>query len=89
MGVARTQNALSARVLAWVALSGMIGMGLGMSLILLALRYGDVGMVGILSSVSPVLVLPLLWWHLGRAPAQGAWWGAALTVLGTALVLVR
>ncbi len=32
-------------------------MGLGMSLILLALRHGEVGMVGILSSVSPVLVL--------------------------------
>ena len=89
MGVARAHNPLSTRVLAWVALSGMVGMGLGMSLILLALRHGDVGMVGILSSVSPVLVLPLLWWHLGRAPARGAWWGAALTVLGTTLVLIR
>ena len=49
-------------------MSGMIGMGLGMSLILLALQHGNVGMVGILSSVSPVLVLPLLWWHLGRVP---------------------
>lgn len=88
-GVARTQNPLSAPVLGRVALSGMIGMGLGMSLILLALQHGNVGMVGILSSVSPVLVLPLLWWHLGRAPAQGAWWGAALTVVGTMLVLVR
>jgi len=48
-----------------------------------------VGLVGILSSVSPVLVLPLLWWRLGRAPAQGAWWGAGLTVLGTVLVLIR
>jgi uncharacterized membrane protein len=67
----------------------MIGMGLGMSLILLALQHGNVGMVGILSSVSPVLVLPLLWWHLGRAPATGAWWGASLTVVGTILVLIR
>jgi drug/metabolite transporter (DMT)-like permease len=87
--VARTQNPLSLAVLGKVALSGMIGMGLGMSLILLALQRGNVGMVGILSSVSPVLVLPLLWWHLGRSPAQGAWWGAGLTVLGTVLVLVR
>lgn len=77
------------RVLAGAGLSGFIGMGLGMSLILLALQHGDVGMVGILSSVSPVLVLPLLWWRLGRAPAGGAWLGAALTVLGTVLVLVR
>jgi len=88
-GVARTQNPLSWPVIGKVGLSGMIGMGLGMSLILLALQNGNVGMVGILSSVSPVLVLPLLWWHLGRAPATGAWWGAGLTVVGTILVLIR
>ena len=87
--VARTQNPLSWPVVGKVALSGMIGMGLGMSLILLALQHGNVGMVGILSSVSPVLVLPLLWWHLGRSPAKGAWWGAGLTVVGTILVLIR
>jgi drug/metabolite transporter (DMT)-like permease len=46
-------------------------------------------MVAILSSVSPVLVLPLLWLRLGRAPAPGAWLGAGFTVLGTALVLLR
>lgn len=33
--------------------------------------------------------LPLLWWRMGRAPAQGAWLGAGLTVLGTVLVLLR
>jgi drug/metabolite transporter (DMT)-like permease len=87
--VATTRNAVNLSVLGWVALSGLIGMGLGMSLVLLALQRGDVGMVGILSSVSPVLVLPLLWWHLGRAPARGAWVGAVLTVAGTVLVLVR
>jgi drug/metabolite transporter (DMT)-like permease len=87
--VAYTRNPINASVLGWVALSGLIGMGLGMSLVLLALQRGNVGMVGILSSVSPVLVLPLLWWYLGRAPARGAWAGAALTVAGTVLVLVR
>jgi len=76
-------------VLVQVGWVGFIGMGVGMSLIMLALQHGDVGMVGILSSVTPVLVLPLLWFHLRRAPAQGAWLGAGLTVLGTALVLLR
>jgi len=76
-------------VLVQVGWVGFIGMGVGMSLIMLALQHGDVGMVGILSSVTPVLVLPLLWFHLGRAPARGAWLGAGLTVLGTALVLLR
>lgn len=89
VGVARAQGGMSWRVLGWVSLSGLLGMGLGMSLILWALKSGDVGMVGILSSVSPVLVLPLLWLYLGRPPARGAWLGAAMTVGGTVLVLSR
>jgi drug/metabolite transporter (DMT)-like permease len=64
-------------------------MGVGMSLILLALKHGNVGLVAILSSVTPVLVLPLLWLRLKRAPAPGAWLGAGFAVLGTALVLLR
>lgn len=86
---ARAQQPLTPRLLVQVGAVGLIGMGLGMSLVLLALQKGSVGMVGILSSVSPVLVLPLLWWRMGRAPAQGAWLGAGLTVLGTVLVLLR
>jgi drug/metabolite transporter (DMT)-like permease len=79
----------NARVLAQTAINGVIGMGVGMTFIMMALRKGDVGMVAILSSVTPVLVLPLLWWRLRRAPAPGAWVGAALTVAGTVLILLR
>jgi drug/metabolite transporter (DMT)-like permease len=86
---ARDQHAPTRRVLAQTALNGFIAVGVGMTLLLMALKGGGIGMVAILSSVSPVLVLPLLWLHLGRAPAPGAWLGAALTVLGTALILSR
>jgi len=86
---ARAQNPVNGRVLLQVGFIGFLGMGVGMSLVLMALQKGDVGMVAILSSVSPVLVLPLLWWRLGRAPALGAWVGAALTVTGTVLLLSR
>jgi drug/metabolite transporter (DMT)-like permease len=86
---ARALNPATPRILLQVGWIGFLGMGVGMSLILLALKHGSVGMVAILSSVSPVLVLPLLWLRLGRAPAVGAWLGAALTVLGTAVVLLR
>lgn len=86
---ARALQPTTPRILLQVGWIGFLGMGVGMSMILLALQHGDVGMVAILSSVSPVLLLPLLWWRLGRAPAPGAWLGAALTVLGTALVLLR
>jgi drug/metabolite transporter (DMT)-like permease len=86
---ARAKQAPTAQVLVQTGLNGLIAMGIGMTLLLLALRQGDVGMVGILSSVSPILVLPLLWWQLRRAPAPGAWVGSILTVLGTVLILWR
>ena len=86
---ARATQAPTLRILARTGLIGLLGMGIGMSMILMALRHGNVGTVAILSSVTPVLLLPLLWFHLRRAPAPGAWLGAALTVLGTALVLLR
>ena len=89
VGVARAQAPASPKVLAQTALNGFVGMGLGMTLVLLALRHGDVGMVAILSSVSPVLLLPLLWLKLGRSPAPGAWLGAVMTVAGTAIILSR
>ena len=89
LSVARARQAPTRRVLIQTAVNGFIAMGVGMTLVLLALKEGDVGLVAILSSVSPVLVLPLLWLHLGRAPAPGAWLGALLTVAGTALILLR
>ena len=39
--------------------------------------------------VTPILLLPLLWLRLRRVPAKGAWCGAAITVIGTALILSR
>lgn len=86
---ARASQSPTLRVLAQTGLNGFIAMGIGMTLVLLALEKGDVGMVAILSSVSPILVLPLLWLQLKRAPAPGAWLGAVLTVVGTALILWR
>jgi uncharacterized membrane protein len=86
---ARASQAFTPRILGQTVLSGFVGMALGMTLLLLALELGDVGMVAVLSSVTPVLILPLLWLHLRRPPARGAWLGAALTVIGTALILSR
>ena len=89
VGAAKAYQPPTRRVLLQTALNGFVGMGLGMTFILMALQKGDVGMVAILSSVTPVLVLPILWWQLRRAPAWGAWLGAGLTVTGTALILLR
>lgn len=87
--IMRPKQAITLRILAQTALSGLFGMALGMTFLLLALRFGDVGMVAILSSVTPILVLPLLWIFLRRPPARGAWLGAVISVIGTALILTR
>ena len=41
--------------------SAAIAMALGMTLILQAMKHGQAGVVAILSSVTPIVVLPLLW----------------------------
>jgi drug/metabolite transporter (DMT)-like permease len=87
--VAGAQCALTWPLLRQTAASSWVGMGLGMGLLLWALRDGPVGSVGVLSGLSPVLILPMPWWKLGRAPAAGAWLGALIAVLGTALVVAR
>lgn len=85
--VAKVQTPLTARDLAYTFASAALAMAVGMTLILKALQHGSAGLVGMLSSVSPVLLLPLLWWRTGQRPAWGAWAGAAMAVAGCALLL--
>lgn len=85
--LAMPHNPINRRVLGMIGINGFLAMALGMTLILVALRQGDVGMVAILSSTTPVILLPLLWWHSGQRPTLPAWAGALLATLGTALVL--
>ena len=87
LGVARARQPLRWQDLLNTFASAGMAMVLGMTLILKALQTGSAGMVGMFSSVSPVLLLPLLWAAYGRRPAAGAWFGAGLTVLGCALIL--
>ncbi|WP_116475369.1 DMT family transporter [Zobellella maritima] len=89
LSLAKPLRRINWPVFCMVALNAFLAMGVGMTLILLALRYGEVGMVAMLSSVSPVLVLPLLWLVMKRRPANGAWLGALATVIGTAMIVSR
>jgi drug/metabolite transporter (DMT)-like permease len=66
--------------------SAFFGTGLGMSLLMAALVNGNVGIVSTLSSMTPVVILPMVWLRTGVAPAANAWAGAALAVAGTALI---
>ena len=64
------------------ALSGVLGMGVGMTLVLFALTSRPVGIVSSLSSTTPVMILPLVWWSTGLRPAPAAWLGGTLVVMG-------
>ena len=86
---ARMKTAPTPGLLAATAASGMLAMGIGMTLLLFALEGGKVGIVSTLSATTPVMILPLLWRATGRRPPPAAWLGAALTVVGAALLFAR
>ena len=86
---ARLQARMAARDWQLLAGSALVSMAMGMTLILTALKYGSAGLVGMLSAVAPILLLPLLWWHTRVVPTPGACAGAVLTVVGVALILLR
>lgn len=77
---------LTSKLTAEVALSGFFAMGIGMTLLLFALRGGEVGIVATLSATTPALVLPMLWWKTREAPPAMAWLGAALVVVGSGMI---
>jgi drug/metabolite transporter (DMT)-like permease len=66
--------------------AAFFGTGLGMSLLMAALARGNVGIVSTLSSMTPVVILPMLWLRTGVSPPPLAWAGAFLAVAGTALI---
>lgn len=72
------------RLIAFAA--AFFGTGVGMSLLMAALARGNVGIVATLSSLTPLLILPMVWVRTGNAPTASAWSGAALAVAGIALI---
>jgi len=78
-----------AGALGLVVASAFVGTALGMSLLMAALHTGNVGIVSTLSSMTPVLILPMVWIRGGRRPGFSAWFGAILAIAGTALISLR
>ncbi|TOI18423.1 EamA family transporter [Vibrio parahaemolyticus] len=85
--VARSTQRITWRVFGITALNGFLAMAVGMTLILYALREGNVGMVALLSSTTPIMLLPLLWVYTKRRPNRFAWLGAALAVIGAGILV--
>jgi drug/metabolite transporter (DMT)-like permease len=84
--MAKDRRAFSLRHFAISAVGAIIATGLGMSLLMAALASGKVGIVSTLSSLAPILVLPMVWLRTGIVPTARAWLGALLAVLGTAFI---
>ncbi len=82
----KIQNPLNMRIATLTVLSGIIGMGIGMTLVLFALSGGEVGIVSTLSSTVPALLLPILWFTTKERPAALAWVGALLVMIGSSLI---
>jgi drug/metabolite transporter (DMT)-like permease len=87
VGLSKLQRPLTLKNLMNTALSATVSMVIGMTLILQALKTGQANLVAIFSSIAPVLLLPLLWAVYRRQPAAGAWWGGAMTVVGSAMIM--
>ncbi len=69
-------------------LPGFIGYCVSSSLLLYAFAMFDAGIAAVLGSLSPVLVLPILWLKDGVVPRLQAILGAAMTVAGTAVIVL-
>jgi len=85
--LARSYQPINRHIFWLVLVNTVLSMVIGMTLVLEALKYVDAGIVAMLSSVSPVVILPLLWLVYRKLPAVGAWVGALLTVVGTVMIL--
>ncbi len=69
--------------------SGIIGMGIGMSLLLWAIKVAPVGIVATLSATTPVLLLPMVWFMTRERPRSASLWAAIAVVIGVSLVFLK
>ena len=83
-----TKTNLSFKIVGQSILSGFLGMALGMSLLLIALKYADAGIVATLSSTSPIMILFLIWLLTKKIPTIGAWIGTVLAIVGSGLIFI-
>ena len=83
-----TKNSLSLKIIGQSILSGFLGMALGMSLLLIALKFADAGIVATLSSTSPIMILFLIWILTKKIPTIGAWIGTFLAIIGSGLIFI-
>ncbi len=83
-------NAAPTPIFVWRTIaSATLGLVLGMTSLVYALGAGEVGVVMTLSAITPVIILPVIWFITGQRPSKGAWFGAALVVAGSAVIFLN
>ncbi|MEF1288476.1 DMT family transporter [Vibrio sp. M260118] len=85
--LARATQPMNFKIFSITAVNGFLAMAVGMTLILYALQEGNVGMVALLSSTTPIMLLPILWVYSGKRPNRFAWIGAIVAVAGTGILV--
>lgn len=86
--ILRPASPLSISLVLRTILPGLLGYGLAATLLLYALRSHNTGVVAVLGSAAPVMVLPILWIITRRPPPLPAWLGAGCVVAGTGIILM-
>lgn len=74
-------------IVLWAIFPGILGYVVAVSLLLYALRNGNIGVAAVLGSTSPVLMLPMVWLANKKRPPLPACIGAVLIVLGVGAML--
>ena len=88
LDIFNSKKKINLKIIYQSILSGFLGMALGMSLLLIALKNADAGIVATLSSTSPIMILFLIWFLTKKIPSIGAWIGTTIAILGTGLIFI-
>ena len=67
---------------------GFMGMGVGMTMLIIALKNGDPGIISTLSSTMPIMIIPILWIVTKNYAGHLAVIGASLTCFGAGIIFL-
>ena len=67
---------------------GFMGMGIGMTMLIYALKYGNPGVISTLSSTMPIMIIPILWIVTKNYAGHLAVIGATLTCFGASIIFL-
>ncbi len=68
---------------------GFMGMGVGMTMLIIALKSGDPGIISTLSSTMPIMIIPILWVVTKNYAGHLAVIGATLTCFGAGIIFLN